>query len=267
VVVYYCHGGGFALGSTYFYQEFLMTWVSVLRDHGFKNPAVFALEYTLVPEKTYPHQLEETLAGYAYVLSRTFGSRRVVVSGDSAGGMLVLSMLLHLGSSKEEAQRERPEYAALISPWTHLVSGNNKNTVSDFLDSDRLNGHGRQYAGTKNPEDPTVSPGDCFDMKLWTDSMPRSGMGFYYGSEELFRVNIEILTKRLRAVGRVVCREDESVHAWPVAAMFLESDVRKRRGGLDKISRDIANAVLGKRVRYCKSDSTVHVLHDTSPCG
>lgn len=242
LIVYYVHGGGFAMGSSYFYLEFLMTWISVLKEHGFKNPAVFALEYSLIPDKCYPYQLHETLAGYSYVLSRTEDPNIVMVSGDSAGGLLVLSMLLHLGS---KPPTERPAFAALISPWTKLVSDENRNTASDYLDSDKLNEYGRQYAGSADPSDPLISPGDCRDTALWAASLPRRGIGFYYGgSEELFGPGINELSKRLDKVGKVICREDGNVHAWPVAAMFLETETAKRRKGLNEMSIDIAGVIL-----------------------
>ena len=55
IVIYYAHGGGFSMGSSYFYLEFLLTWLSVLKIHGgFRNPAILSLEYTLVPDSSYP---------------------------------------------------------------------------------------------------------------------------------------------------------------------------------------------------------------------
>jgi len=244
IVIYYIHGGGLTMGSSHFYLEFLLAWASVLRSSGFQNPAIFALEYTLVPDESYPFQLHETLAGYNYVLSRTEDPGSIVVSGDSAGALLVLSMLLYLGT---KARSEKPLFAALLSPWTHLISDVNINTASDFLDSDVLNVYGRQYAGSEDPHDPLISPGDCEDTALWAESMPRQGVGFYYGSEEVFVPCIEGLSKRLAGVGRVLNRKDEAVHAWPVAAMFLETEDAARRKGLLQISADIVEAMRYER--------------------
>ncbi|KAF8241890.1 alpha/beta-hydrolase [Wilcoxina mikolae CBS 423.85] len=242
LLVYYVHGGGFAMGSSYFYLEFLMTWVSVLKEHGFKNPVVFALEYTLIPDECYPYQLHETLAGYNYVLSRSDDPNIITISGDSAGALLVLSLLLYLGS---KSRTERPAFAALISPWTHLMSDENRNTASDYLDSDKLNEYGREYARSADPSDPFISPGDCRDAALWTASLPRGGIGFYYGgSEELFGPGIKELSGRLNTIGKVICREDGNVHSWPVAAMFLETETAKRRKGLNEMSSDIAGVIL-----------------------
>lgn len=73
------------MGSAFFYLEFLLAWVHLLKtEGGYENPALFALDYTLVPEATYPTQLQQTLTGYKYVLSLVDSASSVVVSGDSA---------------------------------------------------------------------------------------------------------------------------------------------------------------------------------------
>lgn len=54
------------MGSCYFYLEFLLAWVSLLKEAGYRNPAIFSLEYTLVPDAVYPAQLEQTVTGYVH---------------------------------------------------------------------------------------------------------------------------------------------------------------------------------------------------------
>ncbi|KAK5002209.1 hypothetical protein LTR39_006748, partial [Cryomyces antarcticus] len=105
VVVYYCHGGGFSMGSSYFYMEFLFALVALLKDSGYRNPALFALEYTLVPDAVYPTQLHETIAGYDYVTSIIKDPSRICVGGDSAGATLILSMLLWISDQPDYRKR------------------------------------------------------------------------------------------------------------------------------------------------------------------
>ncbi|KAL7270326.1 hypothetical protein RUND412_006973 [Rhizina undulata] len=241
VFIYYCHGGGFAMGSPYFYLEFLLAWVGTLKESGFKNPAIFALEYALAPDEVFPHQLGETINGYSYVLQRAGSPHKVVVAGDSAGGTLILSLLLYLGN---ECPEKKPALATLISPWTDLVSKSNRNTPSDYVDSHSLHVYGRQYAASEPIWNPLVSPGSCLDRAWWRKGMPPLGVRFYYGSEEVFRENIRKLAKRLAKVGTVVCHEDDSVHAWPVAAVFLGRSAEERARGLRVMSWDIAEVFL-----------------------
>ena len=151
IIIYYCHGGGFSMGSSYFYLEFLIAWLSCLKERGYRNPACFALEHTLVPDAQWPTQFEQTRAGFRF-LKESFGevcTSKICVSGDSAGATLILSFLLHPGLLGQEPyfdKTNRPALAVLLSPWTHMVSDLNRNTPSDYLNSDSLHLHASQYA-------------------------------------------------------------------------------------------------------------------------
>ncbi|KAJ4363476.1 hypothetical protein N0V83_009770 [Neocucurbitaria cava] len=237
IIVYYCHGGGFSMGSSFFYMEFLLAWVSLLRSAGYRNPALFALEYTLVPDATYPTQLQETLAGYEYVLSIAQASSRIVVGGDSAGATLILSFLLYM-TDQIELRHQRPGLAIMISPWVTIVSRNNRNTASDYLNSSSLELYGRQYIGSKvAANDSLVSPGHCKDVKKWTDASPEKGWYFLYGSEEVLGPETRDLIRLLSSTGKdVESWEDKGgIHAWPVASLYLGATREERLGGLKSI--------------------------------
>lgn len=242
IFIYYSHGGGFAMGTSYFYLEFLITWVSILKGLGFSNPAIFALEYTLVPEQVYPYQLQETITGYDYILSIADDVGQVIISGDSAGATLILSLLLYI--AKNSLEGKKPALATLISPWTHLVSELNHDTSTDYLNVERLHDLARQYAGSERVYDPLVSPGYCTDMVWWEKAIPVKGMHFYFGSEEVFCESIRTLAKRLGEVGKITCHEDDSLHAWPFAVLFLGRHKEERIKGLQNISIDIAHTML-----------------------
>ncbi|KAK5118336.1 hypothetical protein LTR62_002849 [Meristemomyces frigidus] len=234
VVVYYCHGGGFSMGSSYFYMEFLLAWVSLLRDAGYANPALFALEYTLVPEATYPTQVQQALAGYKYCLSIANDPSQICISGDSAGATLVLSLLLVL--EKFAGMKDKlPGLAIPISPWSIILSPNNQNTDSDYLDADSLHLYGSQYIGPNaSSDDPLVSPGKCEDLARWRRASPTKGWFFVYGAEEVFAPDARNLIKRLRGAGVEVEQHEEKgwIHAWPVVKLFLCNGQRERQSGL-----------------------------------
>ncbi|EFQ95178.1 hypothetical protein CFE70_006703 [Pyrenophora teres f. teres 0-1] len=237
IIVYYAHGGGFSMGSSYFYLEFLLAWVALLKSAGYRNPALFALEYTLVPDATYPTQLHETVAGYEYVLSLAHSSTRVVVGGDSAGATLMLSFLLYL-SEHTKLRHQKPGLAIMISPWVTIVSRNNRNTESDYLNSASLQQYGRQYIGNKiSPEDPMVSPGHCKDIKKWIEASPEKGWYFLYGSEEVLGSETKDLINLLGKTGKDVDSWEEKggIHAWPVASLYLGETKEDRLSGLNSI--------------------------------
>ena len=93
-VVYYCHGGGYLMGSATMY------------GNGFREMAnrlgatVFSVEYTLAtdPTHTYPIELMEAYAGLAYVHEHGdelhVDGNNIVIMGESAGGGLTARMAL-----------------------------------------------------------------------------------------------------------------------------------------------------------------------------
>ena len=245
LVVFYCHGGGFSMGSSYFYLEFLLAWVSLLQE-SYKNPAIFALEYTLVPDAAFPKQLEQTLKGFEYVCSTVEDSSRVCVGGDSAGATLILSLLLHLARDPVSRDAMKPGLATLISPWTTLVSAHNRNTTSDFLNSDSLHLYACQYAGSsENLENPLVSPGNCKDVIWWARASPSAGFGVLFGSEEVLGPEMRELIALLRKSGcKVSVREDPGgIHAWPVVTLFLSDTQPERQRGLRDLVKMIKQAI------------------------
>ncbi|KAI9762235.1 MAG: hypothetical protein M4579_000558 [Chaenotheca gracillima] len=233
------------MGSSYFYLEFLLVWASLLGAKGFKNPAIFALEYTLVPDAVYPTQLNQAAAGYAHVLSIVKDASRICVGGDSAGATLILSLLLHLAKSPEHHQN-RPGLATLISPWATLVSPKNQNTPSDYLNAETLHLYARQYAGTKaSLDDPLVSPGRCTESEWWQQAAPSMGFSILFGEEEVFAPETRDLIATLEKAGTSVDVREEpgSIHAWPVATLFLSDSQAERQKGLKDIVDVIAESM------------------------
>ena len=261
VVVYYLHGGGFSMGSASFYLEFLMAWVTILRDgvasepHGsgnsrrnFENPALFALDYSLVPTETFPTQLEETIKGYEYVLStinspsstgvktskypegsKGRDSPPIVVSGDSAGATLVLSLLLRLAQNRTSTQPGKalppPRFAALISPWSSLISPRNADTSSDYLNANSLHLYAGQYLQKSNVPSlkstggpygvslaEIASPGSLFDdnsqhLEMWRAASPTNGYYIIHGVEEVFAPETRRLVSTLKTASSGIADE------------------------------------------------------------
>lgn len=264
MVLYYVHGGGFAMGSSYFYLEALVAWQTLLREAGYKNPAVFALEYDLVPDKVYPTQVHQTLRGYKHVISAIGDSSKVVVGGDSAGGTLVLTMLLELGqlndkqACKKKIMKEvqngdsrashwrsasdtpLPGMAVLISPWTQLISAKHSNDNDDYLDKDQLHAYAMEYAGRRHVQSQTASPGLCTDQNLWARSSPTCGFFVTYGSEEVFAPDIEdFIANAVKGTEVGSRREVGGVHAWPIVSLFLSTTEEKRLKGLRTLTEAV----------------------------
>ena len=237
------------MGSSYFYLEFLLAYLTLLGTH-YTNPSIFALDYTLVPEASYPTQLHQTIAGYRHALSLiSNNSSRICLAGDSAGATLLLSLLLHIAQSPEYDSL-RPGFATLISPWVSLVSPKNRNTRSDYLDASSLHLYGSQYAALQsNLSSPLVSPGACTDSKWWTRAAPSKGIFVIFGAEEVFGPEIREWVARLRRAGVAVGVKEEpgGIHAWVVARVFLEGTMEERVRGLRELVGAVTVAIPGNR--------------------
>lgn len=240
------------MGSAYFYLDFLFAWHHVLVESGYRNPAIFGLEYTLVPDACFPTQLDEAIRGYNHVLSMAQDPSTVVLGGDSAGAALALSLLLHLGRDKSrtpqkgetpvgvaEARPELPAMVVLISPWTTLVSRSQRNTESDYLDVETLHRFGTNYCGPYHSVDePLVSPGMCEDKQWWRRAGPVKGVFVTYGEEEVFAPEAKRLVEIWRGSGVKVSslEEEAGVHAWPVASIFISTQKERRLKSLRSIA-------------------------------
>lgn len=251
------------MGTPWFYIEFLTTWCSLLRSHhGFRNPAVFAVEYSLAPEKVWPTQIMEAKKALDYVVDRVHGRReRIVVAGDSAGGALALDLLYSM--------RDKVGYAVLISPWVEIAGaaarrkrrgGNGgresrrsaadtatleksgTDTGGDYLELQRLEELGLLYSGRADPS--KVSPGEWQELEAWARGMPWRGIGIYYAEHEVLGVGVRRMVGRLRQVGGPVKeRRIGGVHAWAVAAMFLGHDWEERSAGIQLLCADVEKAL------------------------
>lgn len=254
------------MGTSYFYLEFLLAFHTLLSSSGkFSNPAILALEYTLVPQASYPTQLHQAIAGYEFILTKTHDPSRVVFSGDSAGGTIILSLLLHIGNTKankaglksngsgievgNDIKGVLPALGILISPWTTLISPLDKNTKSDYLDATNLHHYARQYCGSKfSPNDPAISPGSCKDISWWRRASPEKGFLVMWGKEEVFAPEIREWVGLLEGAGIAVNGIEESggIHAWPVASLFLSSTRKERVKGLEAMVEFIGQKMGGR---------------------
>jgi acetyl esterase/lipase len=71
-------------------------------------------DYRLAPEHPFPSGLDDCVTAYRWLLSKGYQPERIVLAGDSLGGMLTISLLLAL----HQINQPLPKAAVCISPNT-----------------------------------------------------------------------------------------------------------------------------------------------------
>jgi monoterpene epsilon-lactone hydrolase len=149
--ILYLHGGGYMLGSAFGYRP-LAGALAAAAETGALVP-----EYRLAPEHPFPAALEDSVRAYRWLLEQHESPAVVTVAGDSAGGGLVMSLLLTL--------RERgvplPGAVVLLCPGVDL-SFERVALGPDDPQRDAVLEIGRQtaegYLAGHPIDDPVVSP-------------------------------------------------------------------------------------------------------------
>lgn len=109
-VILYVHGGAYYFGSVDEHRYQLQRHARKLRAQ------VLAPRYRLAPQFPFPCGLYDCLATYFYLLEH-FAPSQILFAGDSAGGGMVLSLLVTL---RDQGQ-PLPAGTILLSPWVDLT--------------------------------------------------------------------------------------------------------------------------------------------------
>ncbi|KIM41787.1 hypothetical protein M413DRAFT_71609 [Hebeloma cylindrosporum] len=125
-VLLYLHGGGFLFGALPSAPAFWNLIQRELDSRGIQTDAVM-LDYTLVPDATFPVELRQAVLSIQHLFTLGFKPGNIQLVGDSAGGALihqVLSHILHPVECVPKLTLTSPFRGAyLMSPWTRLIDG------------------------------------------------------------------------------------------------------------------------------------------------
>jgi hormone-sensitive lipase len=96
-VIFHVHGGGFISMSSNAHQNYSRRWARDL------DALVFSVDYKLAPEFPFPRPLDDVWQAYCWLVTHgnSLGIRlhKVILTGDSAGGNLVLAFALKICST------------------------------------------------------------------------------------------------------------------------------------------------------------------------
>ncbi|MBC6698349.1 alpha/beta hydrolase [Hymenobacter puniceus] len=152
-VLLYLHGGGYVLGSLNTHRSL----VGALARSCQLN--TLAVDYRKAPEYPFPAALDDARLAYDWLLAEGYAPQNIMVAGDSAGGGLVLALLLHL----RDAAQPLPAAAIGLSPWTDLVLPTATlrqvcREESQLLEALEIRGWGGMYAHNTPLAHPLLSP-------------------------------------------------------------------------------------------------------------
>jgi acetyl esterase/lipase len=160
----------------------------------------WAVDYRMPPDHPYPAPLDDCLAVYRTLLSRT-PAEHVVVAGASAGGNLAAAMLL---LAREESL-PMPAALVLLSPEVDLTESGDTFATNVGVDYVLLDGLGASialYAGDHDLTDPLLSP-------LFGDLTGFPPTFLQSGTRDLFLSNTVRMHRALRDHG-----VDAELHVW-----------------------------------------------------
>ncbi|GAN08212.1 alpha/beta hydrolase fold domain containing protein [Mucor ambiguus] len=130
IVIFEVHGGGFRVGHSTMYMESFISWLRLIKSKYNLYACIMSVEYGLAPMHKYPGPLNDCVKAFDYLTNGLgISPSKIVLSGDSAGGALVIETLIQtyapailqdLSAPRENFKQPLPAAALLSSP---LVSG------------------------------------------------------------------------------------------------------------------------------------------------
>ncbi len=108
--ILYMHGGGYVSGRPSMYRRLAANLAIATKAK------VIIPDYRLAPEHPFPAPLDDMLAAYRWLLEQRQDPRRIAFAGDSAGGAMVVSIMV----KARNAGLPLPVAGAAFSPWANL---------------------------------------------------------------------------------------------------------------------------------------------------
>jgi monoterpene epsilon-lactone hydrolase len=197
-VVLHLHGGGYALCSGRTHRGILGE-MALATGHE-----VWAVDYRLAPEHPFPHPIEDGVRAFEALVASGVAPEHILLSGDSAGGALAVSVALSL----RDRGQPMPGALVLLSPWVDLgATGIDRG--EDYLMPDLMARFADHYLQGTCPTNPLASPARA-DLA----SLPP--MLVQAGGVEVLREQIEGFARSARGAGTEVRLEiwDNMFHAF-----------------------------------------------------
>ena len=209
-VVLYLHGGGYIMGSLNTHRD-LMGRISRAAQ-----TRVLGLDYRLAPEHPFPAAVDDTVAGYRFLLDQGLPPSRLAIAGDSAGGALTLAALI----AGRDAGLPMPAAAVCLSPFLDLEGTGESITTRADVDPiatpEVIDVWAKAYLAGADPRTPLANP-------LCADLHGLPALLIQVGDHEVLLDDSTRLAQRAQAAGVDVKLEvwPEMIHRWHSYAAVL----------------------------------------------
>lgn len=183
LTILHIHGGGFVFGSTRTHRRLAMD-LSAIAD-----AEVILFDYRLVPRHSVDEALADVIDAYRWALHRTDPSR-LVVSGDSAGGNLMVGLLAGLAVTG----LPQPRAAYGLSAWLDPDYRHRRGAPRDPFMSVRFAARAARLSGAGG-----AIPESALPLRKTVEKFPP--VMLQMGAEEPLRGGNEQLAATLRQLG------------------------------------------------------------------
>lgn len=209
----YVHGGAFVSGPTKYH------WNAIKRIAKFTDYNVWMCNYPKAPE----HKIQEISKNIDLtfeVAASCFGSKNIVLMGDSAGATLIITLMQRL----IKKGRELPFKIVLISP---VMDASLENPLIDMIDQidPMLSKKGvlsakKMCTGNHNLKDPIISP-IYENMEHFPETI------LFMAENDITQPDQELFSNKLMEskVKHTVHRGKRMPHIWPLLPIVRESQV------------------------------------------
>ena len=151
LAILHLHGGWFNWGTAQAYRNLVGHIAAEAKA------VAFIPDYRLAPEHPFPAAIEDAQAVYQELINR--GTRKIAITGDSAGGNLALVLL---SLAKAPTFSVAPVGAAVMSPLTDLAftgkSWETRAPADPYFTQSQAIGLVKAYLGNASATDPLASP-------------------------------------------------------------------------------------------------------------
>ena len=169
-LIIHIHGGGFISQSSFSHQLYTRRWATLI-----PKSVIFSIDYRLAPKYRFPDPVDDVWQAYVWILTYAkeilgIDYKKVVVTGDSAGGTLSICLtLMAIKRGFRVPDGLHPIYPSVVSTRNHFTPSVLNAWDDMLLSAAFLNYVLRSYQPT-DPENFYLGSKHCYLSPLLADN-------------------------------------------------------------------------------------------------